>query len=136
MRTTLVGFALLMALPNAGAVPAPASGREAKQKLEALKKRLPDIVAAWAKEQWSEEIEVRVVRLVGPTQAKVSLLSAYKDGEGRRRPRRDVVFTIFLDYYDGAWTTTRYEALWVGTKDDRDRALQLLMLAIDEATEK
>jgi hypothetical protein len=50
----------LLTIPHVDAAPAPAAGRAAKEKLEVLKKRLPDIVSSWAKKHWygSEAVEV------------------------------------------------------------------------------
>jgi hypothetical protein len=108
MRTTLVSLALLLALPHLNAAPAPEPGRGAKEKLEALKKRLPDVVAAWARERWddSRKVEVRMVRLLGPARAKVVIVSLGVDPQGRRRPVDDTAYTILLDFYDGVWSTT------------------------------
>jgi hypothetical protein len=50
MRATFLCFAILLVVPHLVAAPAPDSDRLPKQKLEALKKRLPDLVGDWLKE--------------------------------------------------------------------------------------
>jgi len=52
MRTMFLCLAVLLVVPPAEAAPAPDPSRKAKEKLGALKKRLPDIVKAWAKVRW------------------------------------------------------------------------------------
>jgi hypothetical protein len=103
MRTTFLCLAVLLVDPHADAAPAPAPDRAAKEKLEALKKRLPNIVRSWAKERWydSAAVEVRFVRMLGPTQAKVVLMSRMADKKGRPDHLNDKVFTIFLVFYGG-----------------------------------
>jgi hypothetical protein len=119
-------------------VPAPDPVRLPKQTLEALRKKLPDIAEAWPKERWyaSAAVEVRVVRLLGPSQAKVVVLSKSADAKGGRQPDHDQVFTIFLDYYDGAWSATRFDPSSPAKADFDSWAVRFLVLAIDEAAEK
>jgi uncharacterized membrane protein YgcG len=57
-------------------------------------------------------VEVHVVRMLGTTQAKVVLMSRAADEKERPDPNNDMVFTIFLVFYDGAWSTTRFDAPW------------------------
>jgi hypothetical protein len=40
-----------------------------------------------------------------------------------------------LDYYDGAWSATRFDASRTATTDFNGWAVRFLMLAIDEAAE-
>jgi hypothetical protein len=133
MRVTLLCCVALLVVPFVDAAPARAPGREAKEKLEALKKRLPDVVRSWTKERWSkgEAVEVRIVRMLGPSQAKVVLLSRGTDPFGRPSPDNDKVFTIFLNFYGGIWSTTRLDGSAQDACENR-----FLMLAIDEAAEK
>jgi hypothetical protein len=137
MRTTFLCLAILFLVPHVDAAPAPAPGRAAKEKLEALKKKLPDLVSDWLKERWppKKAVEVRVVRMLGPTEAKVVLMSHWADSKGRTNPN-DEVFTIFLVYYDGVWSATRFDSSWTVKDDFENNAVRLLMLAIDEAAEK
>src|SRR5215469_12595754 len=103
----------LPSVPGPDAPPPPLRpGRAAKEKLETLKKRLPYVVSSWAKERWYDNctVEVRVVRMLGPTEAKVVLMSRWADPKGRPDPPKDTVFTIFLDFYEGVWSTTRSDA--------------------------
>jgi hypothetical protein len=138
-RCILLPAIALVALTalTAAAAPAPTDGR-AKERLEALKKRLPGVVAAWAKERWyrSNKVEVRVVRRLGPAEAKVSILSRSFHSDGTRTRHDDAVLTIHLRYYDGAWTTTHFDGTWSATNDFNSRAARFLMLAIDESEGK
>lgn len=138
MRTTLLCLAVLFIGPHVDAAPAPAPGLKAKEKLEALKKKLPGVVRSWAKERWytSETVEARVVRMLGPSQAKVVLMSRCANSKGEPDPQHDNVFTIFLDFYDGTWSATRFDATWPATSELRNTPARFLMLAIDEAAEK
>ena len=126
----------------AAAAPAPPASRTeatARTRLEALKKRLPALVDAWKKKRWydSETVKVRLVRLTGTNEAKITLLSEAIDPRtGRSDPNQDKALTIHLRYYDGAWTSTRFEATWPASNDWSNKAARFLMLAIDEASEK
>jgi hypothetical protein len=147
MRTALVGLALLVVVPSLDAVPAPDPGRLPKQKLEALKKKLPALLADWAKErknvrwlpnaEWTCSPELRVLRRVGTDRAKAVIFFAAFDQKGVREPLLDVLLTVFLTYYDDCWTTDRFESA-----DRRANALvsrstfAFLMADIDEAAEK
>jgi hypothetical protein len=151
-RATLFLAAALSAVPPAWAAPAPEPGGGARRKLEGLKKRLPAIVAAWAKERWydSAAVEVKSVHLLGPAEAKVNFLSrdvggraggpARMRGGGRgvrlRNTDGDEVFTIYLRYYDGQWTASRLEASWDPTGHWNSKAVRFLMVDIDSANGK
>jgi hypothetical protein len=145
MRSTLLCLAVLFLVPHVDAAPAPAPGRAAKEKLEALKKKLPDLVSDWQKEnpgfvssQGTFSPELRVMRRVGPDRAKAVILFAAFDKNGARAPDYEIMLTVFLTYQDGCWTTERFEV-------SRPRRASInvphpnfafLMLAIDEAAEK
>jgi hypothetical protein len=74
--------------------PPPEPGREAKQKLELLRKRLPDLVPTWARERWyGNQVEVRL----GPAEAKVTLVSLAADAQGQREPGQDEVLMLAID---------------------------------------
>jgi hypothetical protein len=143
-RTTLAGalaLALLAALVLCGQTrpaPTPDADRDAKARLEALKKRLPALVAGWAKKRWyaSAKVKVQVARLTAPAEAKLTLLSEAYDGDGRRDLDNDHVLTIHLRYHDGAWLTARFDASWQPADHWSNRAVRFLMLAIDESEGK
>ena len=147
MRATLVCLIVLLIVPHADATPAPDSGRAAKEKLEALKKKLPDILDEWMKErthnftgnnETSYKPEVRVLRRVGPERAKAVILLAASDGKNEdRKTCSDVLLTVYLSYHDGCWTTEQYEtnSQGIDMRHFRD-AFAFLMMAIDEAAEK
>jgi hypothetical protein len=114
--------------------------RPAREAFEALKKRLPTVVAAWTKETFGERTteyacEVRSARRIGPTEAKLTLTVTCAPG-GKRPARVAFVLVIFLRYYDGSWTTTRYEPRLTTNGLEGARDVLLLMLAIDESKEK
>jgi hypothetical protein len=144
-RPALVILALALAIPSVAAVPSPSPDREARDKLEALKKRLPDIVGEWMKKEggaswlrnnWTCVPEVRVLRRVAPKGAKAVIRFAASDENGVRDWRGDVLLTIFLTYQDGCWTTERFEAVGYTDPGTFRTIFAFLMLAIDEAAEK
>lgn len=47
-----------------------------------------------------------------------------------------MVFTIFLEFVDGTWSTTRFDGSWPAKNDFENSNVRFLMLAIDEAVEK
>ena len=128
-----VSHTLPLAAALAFVTPAPASDPDtaARKGLEALRKRLPGVVASWAKERWHKDdpVRLRLVRRVGPAEAKLTL----RMGDD---PKTDQLLTIYLRFHDGLWTTTRFESTWEGRSSFNDRAARFLMLAIDEAAEK
>lgn len=138
MRTSLLCIAFIFTVAQLDAAPAPAPSNKAKEKLESLKKQLPEIVSSWAKERWypNASIYVRVVRRLGPSQAKVVLMSRALDGKGGRTTYSDKVFTVFLDFYYGMCPVERFEVSWPERSDFENRNVRFLMLAIDEAAEK
>jgi hypothetical protein len=112
---------------------APALPTAAEKALQALKKRLPDVVAKWAKEVNETAPEVKSVKRLGPEEAKLTLVAT--DTRPGQKPEVDSVVVIYLRYFDGSWVTTRYEDTAAGPKLmqlPRRNALSLLMLAIDE----
>lgn len=88
LRLSLAVLAVLSAVSVAQAAPAPAPDREAKEKLEALKKRLPGVFEAWAKahpygwesndetgtqQSWRQALTLRRSRLVASDEARLTL---------------------------------------------------------------
>ncbi len=104
---------------------------DALVKFEALKKRLPELTAPWCKSEWVTAPQVQFARLISPTEAKIILEAKdmYMDGKH--------VYVIFLQYYDGKWTTTRWEG-WVSRDVQPLAGKNLLPLtrAIDESEGK
>ena len=47
-------------------------------------------------------------------------------------PERDEILVIYLHYYGGSWTSSRFEGTWPTKKDYNKKAARFLMLAIDE----
>jgi hypothetical protein len=138
---------LAAAAAGAGGAPAPDPGRLPRARFEALKKRLPRLVEAWVKERWAQEAnappvgnpryssEVRLARLVGPAEAKVTVLLPISSG-GRRVAWADQVLTVYLRYHEGRWTTTGFDASWPTANTASNRTVRFLLLAIDESQEK
>jgi hypothetical protein len=116
-RLALVVLSALLACPLAPAAPAPDSGREAKDKLEALKKRLPGVLDAWMKAHpiegqddggtWTYVIVLRRARLVASAEAKFTFFLRRKYEATLAAP--DHILTVCLKYHDGLWTTTSYQ---------------------------
>ena len=145
MHATLLCLTVLLVVPHADAVPAPDPGRLPKQRLDALKKRLPALVDDWSKKrenigwlpnQGACKAELRVMRQVGPDRAKVVILFEAFDRTGERAVNYDVLLTVFLSYHDGFWTTERFEALNHVNGEALRTIFAFLMLVIDEAAEK
>ncbi|HEY7153661.1 MAG TPA: hypothetical protein VH575_06860 [Gemmataceae bacterium] len=144
MRTTFLYLAVLYLVPHVDAAPAPAEGRAAKEKLEALKKRLPDLLSDWQKSekddwlpnQWTCKAELRLLRRVGPDRAKAVILFAPFDEKGASVRNHDLLLTIFLSYQDGCWTIERSEVAGRLTGKAERPTFAFLMLAFDEAAEK
>jgi hypothetical protein len=135
-------LAVLAALPAADK--APSQAKEAKAKLEALKKRLPAVVNAWAKE-YELMFLVRVeegyifsvpvlkrTRATSETEAKVTIHFLRRVDEKLVGDPKGIL-TIFLKYYDGLWTALRFE--WTFDAG-YNSAAHFLLDAIDEAAEK
>jgi hypothetical protein len=78
-----------------------------------------------------DQVEVKVVRRVSPTEATTKLLFRLSEGEA--------VVEIKAAYQDGAWTTTGFTPSYepgVKTKDKFEFQIRKLMLAIDGAGQK
>jgi len=143
MRATFLCFVALPIVLPIEAAPAPDRDRLLKQKLEALKKRLPDLVSDWLKKggktpDWLPEVctcnsEVRLLRRVGSDRAKLVILFEAFNDTGTRLRHWDVLLTVFLSFQDGCWTTERFEAARRGEKATLGQCFAFLMLAIDEA---
>jgi hypothetical protein len=146
MCTTLLCLVVLFVAPIIDAAPAPAPASKAKEKLEALRKRLPALVSDWLKkegkqylisDQWACKPELRVLRQIGPDRAKAVILFEVSNDEGERALHRDILLTVFLTYHDACWTTERFETARRGdSAASSNPTFSYLMLAIDEAGEK
>jgi hypothetical protein len=147
MRTTLVGLALLIVAPSLDAVPAPDPARLPKQRLEALKKKLPDVVGEWLKKEHSgfrpdqvlpHKPKVRVLHLVAAERARAVILFEAYDAKGNPHRELDALLTVFLTYYDGIWTTDKFEVVVRNGNDAGTlrTGFPFLMVDIDEAAEK
>jgi len=78
------------------------------------------------------EARVELVRRVAADRAKVVIVFKGLDGMGKPDPLYDDIVTIYLRYFDGAWTTTRYDSSWTPTVYG-NKAVRFLMLAIDKS---
>jgi hypothetical protein len=145
MRATCLCLAVLFAVPFVDAAPAPTPGQKAKVKLEALKKRLPDLVDDWLKKRPNDgwltrdftcKPEIRLVRQVGSDRAKVVILFSMVDGQGTPFPSQNLVLTVFLSFYDGSWTIERSEVAGRLNGKGVRPTFAFLMMAIDKAAEK
>jgi hypothetical protein len=163
ITTTILALILVTAFaPFARTAPAQTEEQLAKAKLETLKKKLPETLTDGVNksERWSMKYEATVqsLRLIGPTEAKltVRLEASSRDQNGtlEKAPASDEVLVIYLTFYDGAWTTRRFEGTWneldtvfaaggpggrgaVNPRGNRNnRAAKFLLAAIDDLTEK
>lgn len=159
MRYLRLPLVVVLAIASAHAVagdtpPAVATGqpagaaaaepaRQAKEKLEQLKKRLPDALKTWQKKyglppangDTPRVLTLRRVRATGPTAAKLTFSVHLQEENGKPSPTVEAVLLIYLNYYDGLWTAAQFQfssaalASW-------NTPTHLLLDAIDEAAEK
>ena len=135
-RTVLVALALLAAGAVGQAAPVADEERLAREALDALKKKLPATVAAWAKQRLPDyKPEVRVVRWAGDRDVKVRILLRY-DGGRNRFASEDHVLSVLLHYHAGRWGAEVAEPSWSAKEEGLNKAAHFLLLAIDEAAEK
>jgi hypothetical protein len=135
-RAVLVALALLAAGAAGRAAPVADEERLAREGLDALKKKLPATVAAWAKQRLPEyKPEVRVVRWAGDRDVKVRILLRY-DNARNRLASEDHVLSVLLHYHGGRWGAEVAEPSWPSREEQLNRAAHFLLLAIDEAAEK
>lgn len=141
MRATCLCLVALLAALSVDAAPAPDSS---KQKLAALKKKLPDLVGDWLKKEkftippgGTCKSELRVLRRLGANRAKAVILFTAFEKKGARAESWDLLLTVFLSYYDGCWTTETFDASCRSLESKQLRPyFAFLMMAIDEAAEK
>jgi hypothetical protein len=138
-------FACLAALalaaawfPAGKAAPAPENWKLPQKKLEELTKQLPKILQDEALAKWLKDMEIRLVRLVGPEEAKVRVRVSGGVIQGQRHYLGDRYLVVRLRFYDGRWTTAGFERSW---PDDNANAhltvlIHRFMDLIDEATER
>jgi hypothetical protein len=134
----LTGFVVCAVL--AFAAPIPETERDAREKLEALKKRLPKLLDGFLEEAQSATVympEVLAVRRLGPSEAKLNFAFRYA-ALGKRDATLDHYLTVFLRYYDGAWISAGMQTSWPaaagsGWGAEPTRAAHLLLLDIDSA---
>jgi hypothetical protein len=145
--TGVLALAIVLSICLSGwAAPAPSDEQTAKAKLEALEKKLPDLLTENVdqSEYWANPYKgsVRAVRMTGPTSAKLTVrlehFAKNENGGVVKAPRLDEVLVIYMSYYDGVWTTQRYEGTWT---DDtylkaNSRGVKFLMAALDEMAAK
>ena len=132
---------------NIAVAPASNTNQHPKERLEELRKRLPDVLNGWVKEDgnvtWLTggpnkmtcQPELRLLRRISPHRAKAIILFAALLGDQHYRPY-DKLLTVFLTYQDGFWTTERFE---INCEDDHvacRKSFAFLMLAIDESADK
>jgi hypothetical protein len=135
-RTVLVALALLAAAAAGQAAPVADEDRLAREGLEALKKKLPGTLAAWAKQHLPEyKPEVRVVRWASDRAVKLRILLRY-DNDRKRVASEDHVLTVLLQFHAGRWGAEVAEPSWPPKEEQLNKAAHFLLLAIDEATEK
>jgi hypothetical protein len=157
---TLTTLAALLG-SSPGHTAEPAKAKEAEEKFADLKKRLPEVVTKLVKEsEWfafadaagvlvlpvvgQPQAEVMLMRRIGPTEAKITILIHFR-GDDPKKTVEAALFSIYLRYFEGSWTSTRLEGSWpsahLADKDSIElarryqeryiRGAHLLMQAID-----
>jgi hypothetical protein len=131
-----VGLIALTTLPGAAA-PIPDAARQRLETFETLKKKLPQVVSRLANsDSWllGGDVKVRLIRRIAADEAKVTVVSEVTNN-GKRWPSQDEYLTLYLHYFDGAWTTTRFEGS-SSEKDFVNKTAYALMLGIDQIGER
>lgn len=123
----------------------------ARQKLATLKKQLPTVLEqhGWVDEihrevynwgqvsAWELQYEVKLVTRITPTMAKITIAQHCIQPYCRENDRHCYV-TIYLGFFDGHWTTSRFEG--TGRFNEKDEAsineIRELMVEIDEASHR
>jgi hypothetical protein len=147
---------ILLVCIRGESAPAPSDELAAKSKLETVRKKLPAVVEETVNksERWTRQFEASIqsLRMIGPAEAKLTVRLSAVNNTGVKDTSRDEVLVIYFSYYDGTWTTRRFEATWAETDpafggggraggggvrgNGNSRAMRFLMAAIDEASEK
>ena len=133
-------FALMAMCWRTAAAPAIDEAEIVKKAFGNFKERLPKAIEEWSNDNnWKGRItyQVKAVRQIGPTEAKVTIVFTTADPKGEQPPQVTQILVVFLQYHDRHWTTARFEhseePMFV--RPTSDLALRLLILAIDECTE-
>jgi hypothetical protein len=135
----LAGLTLSWVCLPTRTAPVPESRKLPQKKLDELKKQLPTLLQDESlKAIWNQGAEVRLVRLVGPAEAKVRILVPFRDNMGQRRYLDEMYLLIYLHFYNDRWTTTRFEGSWPNEAKNYSANVfaHRVMDLIDEATEK
>ena len=93
---------------------------------------MPEIVSVWGKSAAVLKPQIRIARRISSEEAKITFqgIAALTDDS-------EFFFTLYLRYYDAAWTVMRWEAGGNEIDQERVRGYMLkLALAIDKATGK
>lgn len=117
---------------------------------ESLKKQLPQILSAWGEKQGPlfsgklEKPEILLARQIGENEAKITFVmterkSAIGLDMGGKLADVEVepekhYFSVYLAYFEGAWTVTRWETDY--EVKEHKKEMLLLVHAIDNATGK
>jgi hypothetical protein len=146
MKLSLPLLAALLACGalRAVAAPAPDGAAEAKRKLEALKKKMPEVLKEWEKDIFSNEglypknIRFTRERSLWDNEVKFTF-HVYEVDKTEKPPKKTsvAVLFIFLKYHAGKWTTVRSEWFFADKNIKHIKELTGFLLdAIDEAAER
>jgi hypothetical protein len=130
--------ALLALFGGLGAAPAPDPDPLAKEKLEVLRKRLPRVVSDWVgnSDRYGlvdqETMMVKTMRRISDSESRITFEVRVRDEKLAKIELHSELLTIYLRYYDGFWTTNRFEATWEANKTRLNKSARFLMEAIDE----
>jgi hypothetical protein len=141
MRSILFGFLVLLTggfwvaatiaePPDAKQENSKNTPKDAASTFEALKKQLPDIVSAWCESSAILKPKIRIARRTSVEEAKITF-----EGIAALTEDSECFFTLYLRYYEGAWTVMRWEAGGNEIHPERIKGYMLkLGLTIDKAT--
>jgi hypothetical protein len=143
---TLAVTALALTFAAGGkSAPIPESERLAREKLAALKGKLPDLLESFHKRLRVPEQECYTPvplgpRRLGPAEAKLTVALQHATKAGKRHPKQDHFLTVFLRFHDGAWVTAGMSASWPpvgpGWGEQPTRAAHFFVQDIDAAADE
>jgi hypothetical protein len=133
MRNVLISASVLVmylgnvGLPDRAALAQPTD--DAQKKLEVLRKSLPEAIDRGVKKGAGygvpeDKLRVQLLRRLSADEAKLTVVLFDES-----------IFVFYLKYYDGSWTTTRYEAKCAGFMNGRENCAINIALAIDQIGE-
>ncbi len=123
---------------NGRSAPAPSEDADARIKLEALKKKLPELFDEYIHNNssgvWTSNYraELKALKRVGMAEAKLTImLFTDQPTKPGQKPYYELL-VIYMKYFEGSWITSGFHGSWGDGHKSDDRGAQLLMNAIDD----